>query len=105
MRHAIRSLSRAPWYALSVTGVIALGLALTTTVFAVVDGTLFKPLPYQDAERLFAVAAGHSALLPAAEPRMTALAMAARLRSCSHRPARRCSSSIASWHSRSAPST
>jgi hypothetical protein len=62
MRHAIRSLSRAPWYALSVTGVIALGLALTTTVFAVVDGTLFKPLPYQDAERLFAVAAGHSAL-------------------------------------------
>jgi predicted permease len=58
LRYAVRSLRRAPWYALTVIGVIALGMSLATTVFAVVDGVLFKPLPYRDADRLVAIQPG-----------------------------------------------
>jgi putative ABC transport system permease protein len=54
-RQAIRSLRRAPWYAISVITVTALSMALATTVFAVVDGVLFKPLPYPEPDELFAV--------------------------------------------------
>jgi hypothetical protein len=59
---SLRSLRRAPWYAATVVGVIAISLALSTTVFAVVDGALFKPLPYGDSGRLFSVALGWSRL-------------------------------------------
>jgi predicted permease len=62
LRHAFRSLARTPWYTSTVVGVIALAMALTTSVLAVVDGVLFKPLPYRDPERLFAVSAGFSKL-------------------------------------------
>jgi len=62
---ALRSLRRTPWYSLTVVGVIALGMALSTTVFAIVDGALFKPLPYRESRRLFAVSTGWSEL---AEP-------------------------------------
>jgi predicted permease len=55
---AIRSLRRAPWYSTTVIAVIALALALATTVFAVVDGVLFKPLPYADPDRLVAIELG-----------------------------------------------
>lgn len=58
LRHALRSLRRTPWYAATVVGVIALGMALATTVFAVVDGVLFKPLPYPDAGHLYAIETG-----------------------------------------------
>jgi predicted permease len=40
-------------YALAVVAVIALTMTLATTVFAVVDGVLFKPLPYPEADRLY----------------------------------------------------
>jgi putative ABC transport system permease protein len=46
LQPALRSLRRAPWYSLTVVGVIALSMTLATTVFAIVDGVLFKPLPY-----------------------------------------------------------
>ena len=49
---AARALRRAPWYSATVVAVVALALSLATTVFAVVDGVLFKPLPYPDDERL-----------------------------------------------------
>jgi predicted permease len=55
---AIRSLRRAPWYSAAVIAVVALALALATTVFAVVDGVLFKPLPYADPGRLVAIEFG-----------------------------------------------
>jgi predicted permease len=55
IRHALRSLRRAPWYAGTVIVVTALSMALASTVFAVVDGVLFKPLPYPDPEELYAV--------------------------------------------------
>jgi predicted permease len=37
---------------------MALTLTLATVVFAIVDGVLFRPLPYPDADRLFAIQAG-----------------------------------------------
>jgi predicted permease len=54
-RQSFRSLRRTPWYSLTVIGVIALTMTLATTVFAIVDGVLFKPLPYPRAEQLYAV--------------------------------------------------
>jgi predicted permease len=55
LRYALRSLRKAPWYAVTVVGVIALGMTLATTVFAVVDGVLFRPLPYPQAGRLVTI--------------------------------------------------
>jgi putative ABC transport system permease protein len=62
LKQAWRSLARTPWYALTVAGVVALSITLTTTVFAIVDGVLFKPLPYPSVDRIFAVSTGHSKL-------------------------------------------
>jgi len=55
LRQAIRSLRRTPWYSLTAIGVIALSMALAISVFAVVDGVLFRPLPYRDAHEIHAV--------------------------------------------------
>lgn len=69
LSYAIRSLRRAPAYTATVIGVIALGMTLATTVFAVVDGVLFKPLPFPDADRLVAIESGFNNLPePAAPP-------------------------------------
>jgi putative ABC transport system permease protein len=57
-RYAFRSLCRAPWYSGTVIGVIAVAMALTTTVFAVVDGVLFKTLPYPNVGEIYAVQGG-----------------------------------------------
>jgi putative ABC transport system permease protein len=57
LRYAARSLRRSPWYSITVIGVMALSMALAITVFAVVDGVLFKPLPYKDVQQLVAVEA------------------------------------------------
>lgn len=62
VRYAVRSLRKSPWYAATVVGVIALGMTLATTVFAVVDGVLFKPLPYPEADRLVAIETGFTNL-------------------------------------------
>jgi putative ABC transport system permease protein len=55
IKQGLRALARAPWYGASVVGVIAFAITLTVTSFAIVDGTLFKPLPYREAGRLYAV--------------------------------------------------
>jgi putative ABC transport system permease protein len=55
MRLAIRSLFRSPAYAATSIGTIALTIALGATVFAIVDGVLFKPLPYRDPHQVFYV--------------------------------------------------
>ena len=68
LRYAVRSLWRAPWYSAIVIGVIALCIALATTVFAIVDGVLFKPLPYPDADRLVAIEPGFNNLPAAVTP-------------------------------------
>ena len=53
VRHAGRLLRRSPWYASTVCGVLAVGIALTTVAFAVVDGVLFKPLPFARSQDLY----------------------------------------------------
>jgi putative ABC transport system permease protein len=60
VRQAWRSLRSAPWYAAAVIGVIGLSTALAATVFAIVDGVLFKGVPYPAADRLLAITAWDS---------------------------------------------
>jgi predicted permease len=55
-RLAQRSLRRSPAYAVTSIGTIALTISLAATVFAIVDGVLFKPLPYRNPDELFSVA-------------------------------------------------
>lgn len=54
-RQAGRSLRKSPWYAASVVLVVACTLAIATTTFAIVDGVLFKSLPYDDAGDIVAL--------------------------------------------------
>src|SRR6185295_5182172 len=58
LRHAFRSLRRTPWYTVTAIAVVALGTTLTATVFAVVDGVLFKPLPYARVNEVFGLSPG-----------------------------------------------
>jgi putative ABC transport system permease protein len=55
IRLTMRTLWRSPWFAVACIATIALSIALASTVFAVVDGVLFKPLPYADPDRLVLV--------------------------------------------------
>jgi predicted permease len=55
LRLAVRTLRRAPWFTATVVGVMTLVLSLATTVFAIVDGVLFRPLPYPEGDGLFVV--------------------------------------------------
>jgi predicted permease len=57
VRHAGRALRRDPWYASTVVVVLAVGMALATVAFAVVDGVLFKPLPLSRPSELFVIRA------------------------------------------------
>jgi putative ABC transport system permease protein len=59
-RQSLRSLRRTPWYSLTIIGVIALTMTFATTVFAIVDGVLFKPLSYPRAEQLYIVSAPYN---------------------------------------------
>ena len=63
-KQAGRSLKRTPWYSITAIGVIALGMSLATTSFAVVDGVLFKPLPYRAPDELYSMAGAFSKLPP-----------------------------------------
>lgn len=53
--HTLKSLRRAPAYALAVILSLTLGLAAVGTMHAVLHGVLFKPLPYAAPERLVSV--------------------------------------------------
>lgn len=55
LRYALRTLIRSPGYALVAAGSVAIGVAGTATVFAVVNGLLFKPLPVGQPERVASV--------------------------------------------------
>lgn len=68
LHHTLRGLRRSPWYTATIIGVIALGMALSTTVFAVVDGVLFKPIDLPALDRLFSVRAAFRGTQPAAAP-------------------------------------
>lgn len=55
LRLTVRALWRSPWFTAACIGTVALSIALASTVFAVVDGVLFKPPPYPDPDRLVLV--------------------------------------------------
>ncbi|MEQ1858182.1 MAG: ABC transporter permease, partial [Longimicrobiales bacterium] len=52
IRYAVRSLLRAPLFAVAAVLTLALGIGANTAVFSVVRGVLLRPLPHADGERL-----------------------------------------------------
>lgn len=52
LARAARALVRAPGFAVTVSLLLGLGVAATTTLFALINGVLLKPLPYDDPKRL-----------------------------------------------------
>ena len=52
MRSLLRLARQSPVHVIAVSATVALTTALASTVFAVVDGVLFRPLPYPSPERL-----------------------------------------------------
>jgi putative ABC transport system permease protein len=52
LRHAARSLSRAPMFAAVTVLTLALSIGASTTIFSVVQAVLLEPLPFPDADRL-----------------------------------------------------
>ncbi|MEQ8329230.1 MAG: ADOP family duplicated permease [Longimicrobiales bacterium] len=52
LRFAVRSLRKAPAFALSTTALVAVGVGAVTTIFTLVDHVLLRPLPYPDQDRM-----------------------------------------------------
>jgi len=52
LRHAVRTLGRAPGFSLIVVLVMSLGIGATAAMFTIVHSVLMKPLPFQDQGRL-----------------------------------------------------
>ena len=59
LAYAFRSLRRAPGFTLMAVTCMALGIGVTTTIFAVVHGVLLRPLPFPDSDRLVVVYAAN----------------------------------------------
>ncbi len=55
LRQALRFLLKAPGFTALVVIVLALGIGATTAIFSIVNGVLFKPLPFGDPSRLVAL--------------------------------------------------
>lgn len=55
LARALRSLVRAPGFTLTVSLLLGLGVAATTTLFALVNAVILKPLPYDKPEQLVMV--------------------------------------------------
>jgi putative ABC transport system permease protein len=54
LSHALRQLRRNPAFSVTVLFILALGIGASTAVFTVVDGVLFRPVPYADPGRIVA---------------------------------------------------
>jgi predicted permease len=55
VRYAVRAIRNGPGFALAVVATLALGIGAVTSIFAVIDALLLRPLPYRAAERLVEV--------------------------------------------------
>ncbi|MGH8189235.1 MAG: ABC transporter permease, partial [Steroidobacteraceae bacterium] len=56
LRYALRDLVRQPGFAVTAILTLALGIGATTAIFSVVNAVILRPLPYEDADRVVAVA-------------------------------------------------
>ena len=52
LRYAVRTIARAPSFALAVIGVLALGIGANTAIFSIVNAVLLRPLPFEQPDRL-----------------------------------------------------
>jgi predicted permease len=52
LRYTLRTLRRAPSFALTAITVVALGIGATTAAFSLADFVLFRPLPFPESDRL-----------------------------------------------------
>src|SRR5688572_33408976 len=52
VRYAIRTLVKAPGFAVTAILTLALGIGATTAIFSVVKAVVLEPLPYRDPDRL-----------------------------------------------------
>lgn len=52
LRHAFRQLRKAPAFTAVAAGTLALGIGANSAMFALVDATLLRPLPFPEADRL-----------------------------------------------------
>jgi len=50
--HALRWLSKHPWFLAAIVSVLAFGIGANTAVFSIADAILFRPPPYQASARL-----------------------------------------------------
>src|SRR6516225_5050866 len=55
LRHAFRNLSVSRGFALTAVLTLALGLAAVSTIFAVVETVLLRPLDFPQSDRIFAI--------------------------------------------------
>jgi putative ABC transport system permease protein len=55
IRHGVRMLSKAPSFTLSAVFILALGIGGTVAIVAVLDTLLYRPLPYQEADRIVTI--------------------------------------------------
>ena len=54
LRYGVRALLKSPAYSLIAVLVLGLGIGANTAIFSFVDAMLLRPLPYPEADRLYA---------------------------------------------------